>query len=494
VTYVPDPNFFGEDSFTYSISDGNGGTDTATVTVTVQPVNDPPTFTNEFIDGGSAEAGEPYAGSIAGTASDLDGNPVSYSVVSGPAWLAMSSDGTMSGIPSNGDAGLNYFTVQASDGTLADTAELRIDVAIPPPFVDQLANGQVLTWGSASGSYVNTHTDDDNVQSITEAVSNGKPTNRVSRLQFEWTFEVESGNAVTLFANVWGSASSDGDQFAFSYSTDGSFFVPAFTVDGTSGSGNFEAVPLPASAAGTVYVRVEDTDRAKGATAQDTVYVDQLFIRSESNVSGPLPASPTGLAAHAVSSSRIDLNWTDNSLDELGFSVERSLNGVSFSDIGSVAAGVTSFTDTGLASSTTFHYRVRAFNSAGDSGYSNVEQATTADSATPPPGLHIADLDGSAEVNSKRWDATVEAQVVDAGGAPVSNATVSGAWRIGGGGSCTTDSSGICRLTKTRIKASVPSLAFTVNDVMHSALPYVPGDNEDPDNDSNGTVINIDQP
>ena len=42
VTYTPDANFFGTDSFTYTISDGNGGTDTATVNVTVTTVNDAP--------------------------------------------------------------------------------------------------------------------------------------------------------------------------------------------------------------------------------------------------------------------------------------------------------------------------------------------------------------------------------------------------------------------------------------------------------------------
>ena len=42
ITYTPDADFNGSDSFTYTISDGNGGTDTATVTVTVDPVNDAP--------------------------------------------------------------------------------------------------------------------------------------------------------------------------------------------------------------------------------------------------------------------------------------------------------------------------------------------------------------------------------------------------------------------------------------------------------------------
>ena len=44
IAYTPNPDFHGQDSFTYTVSDGIGGTDTATVSVTVTPVNDPPTF------------------------------------------------------------------------------------------------------------------------------------------------------------------------------------------------------------------------------------------------------------------------------------------------------------------------------------------------------------------------------------------------------------------------------------------------------------------
>ncbi|MFC1610846.1 Ig-like domain-containing protein, partial [Myxococcota bacterium] len=47
LTYAPNADFFGGDTFTYTISDGNGGSDTATVTVTVNNVNDDPTATND---------------------------------------------------------------------------------------------------------------------------------------------------------------------------------------------------------------------------------------------------------------------------------------------------------------------------------------------------------------------------------------------------------------------------------------------------------------
>ncbi|CAN0598551.1 unnamed protein product, partial [Laminaria digitata] len=42
VSYSPDADFHGTDSFTYEISDGNGGSDSATATITVNPVNDEP--------------------------------------------------------------------------------------------------------------------------------------------------------------------------------------------------------------------------------------------------------------------------------------------------------------------------------------------------------------------------------------------------------------------------------------------------------------------
>jgi hypothetical protein len=91
------------------------------------------------------------------------------------------------------------------------------------------------------------------------------------------------------------------------------------------------------------------------------------------------PAAPTGLGATAVSSSQINLNWTDNSDNETGFRIERCTGDGcnTFAQIATVGANVTSYSNTGLSASTTYKYRVRAYNSGGDSAYSNVADATT---------------------------------------------------------------------------------------------------------------------
>jgi subtilisin family serine protease len=88
------------------------------------------------------------------------------------------------------------------------------------------------------------------------------------------------------------------------------------------------------------------------------------------------PAMPSLLAAGTLSSSQIDLTWTDNSSDESGFKIERKTGSQgTYSHIATVRASVDS--DTGLSEATTYYYRVCAFNSAGNSNYSNEAHATT---------------------------------------------------------------------------------------------------------------------
>lgn len=90
------------------------------------------------------------------------------------------------------------------------------------------------------------------------------------------------------------------------------------------------------------------------------------------------PPAPTNLTASAVSSSRINLNWADNSANETGFKIERSTNaGTNWLLKDSVGANVIAYSDSGLTANTIYHYRVYAYNSAGNSQYSNVAFDTT---------------------------------------------------------------------------------------------------------------------
>ena len=90
--------------------------------------------------------------------------------------------------------------------------------------------------------------------------------------------------------------------------------------------------------------------------------------------------------AHQVNAASFQISWTDNSQDEDGFSIERKLqsNGT-YAVIATVGPNVTSYTDSSLANSTAYCYRVNAFNSAGNSAYTN-EACGTPSATTPPPG------------------------------------------------------------------------------------------------------------
>ena len=130
ITYTPTADATGADSFSYIISDGSLSA-TATVSLMISAVNDAPVFGVDPINKPSATEDVVYADSLASLAADVDaGDVLSYSKVSGPAWLTIATDGTLSGTPSNGDVGANMFVVKVEDEVSAsDTATLSISIA-----------------------------------------------------------------------------------------------------------------------------------------------------------------------------------------------------------------------------------------------------------------------------------------------------------------------------------------------------------------------------
>lgn len=96
------------------------------------------------------------------------------------------------------------------------------------------------------------------------------------------------------------------------------------------------------------------------------------------------PAAPSGLSASPASASQVNLSWIDNSAGETGFKIERKTGaGGTYSQIAVTTDNATAYSDAAVTASTTYVYRVKAFNAGGDSAYSGEGAATT---PAPPAG------------------------------------------------------------------------------------------------------------
>ncbi|QFU21864.1 PKD domain-containing protein [Shewanella eurypsychrophilus] len=273
-------------------------------------------------------------------------------------------------------AGSYTATLTVTDN-LGDSDVVSIGISVDaPPFIDQFAYGEVVGSGSINGNYSDTYPNSGSQQSIMERESGGKPANRHSFLEHTWLFNILAGDVVTLHLDANMLASSDGDSMLFSYSTNGGSSYSQFAAL-TSGYASYSSL-LPAGSSGEVRVKVEDSNQNSGNRSRDTVSVSSLYIRSETDESQEAPNPASGLSATAISSIQIDLEWIDNSDNETGFDIERTLSGTgSWALVTTVAANSSSFNDTGLNPLTSYDYRVIALNGAGSSVASDTASATT---------------------------------------------------------------------------------------------------------------------
>jgi CshA-type fibril repeat protein len=128
ITFTPDQDFNGPTTIEYTVSDGNGGTDTATVTVDVNPVNDDPVAGN---DSATTDEDTPVIIDVLANDTDVDGDDLEVIAVGDPAngTAEINPDGTITYTPDPDYNGPDSFTYTVSDGNGGtDTATVTIDV------------------------------------------------------------------------------------------------------------------------------------------------------------------------------------------------------------------------------------------------------------------------------------------------------------------------------------------------------------------------------
>ena len=135
---------------------------------------------------------------------------------------------------------------------------------------------------------------------------------------------------------------------------------------------------------------------------QTTSNILNAFASSTAPTGEVAPSAPSDLVAAEMSSSRIDLRWTDNATNETSYTVERSPDGTANWTVltTSLAADSTGYSDTGLSPNTTYYYRIKATNGTNESDYSNVASDTTEGDTAVVFSDDFTGPDGAG------WDAT----------------------------------------------------------------------------------------
>jgi hypothetical protein len=138
-TYTPAANFNGSDSFAFKANDGTADSTVATVTLSVTPANDGPTANNQNV-----ATLEDTSKAITLTGTDIDGDTLSFSVVTAPAKGTLSGTApTLTYTPNANASGSDSFTFRVSDGTV-NSSTVTVTISIASANDAPAANGQAV--------------------------------------------------------------------------------------------------------------------------------------------------------------------------------------------------------------------------------------------------------------------------------------------------------------------------------------------------------------
>ena len=256
-----------------------------------------------------------------------------------------------------GKQGNVYLVDTANMGKFSATTDnvVQEQVAIGEAFTTPVFFNGMLYYGAAV----------DNIKAFTIANAQMSTTPIESAIQMNWP-----GSTMSISANgtssgvVWAIDNGTQALHAFSAGTLGGELWNSTQASGNSDSiGTTQKFAAPIVADGQVFCPT--------ATA--------LVVYGPPPAASTAPAAPTNLAATVISALQINLSWTDNSTNENGFSIEQSTDGINFSQVGTVATNVTTYSaETNITAGSTYYFRVRAFNGTTNSTYSTYSNVVTA--------------------------------------------------------------------------------------------------------------------
>jgi hypothetical protein len=274
------------------------------------------------------------------------------------------------------------------------------------------------------------------LQKIKVTAPNGGETFKAGdEVKISWTSTVKGGE-INLYYTMDGPASNNLIKIAEKLPNNGSY---QWTVPNKAGS--------------NVVIEVRwkyyDNETNAWAYASDTsdsgfsITSPAIIIRPDLNIpiQITLPrdflAAPTGLTVTPYLSSRLDLYWKDNSVNETGFVIERKTAGGFYNQIATVGPDTTKYSDTNAALGTTYYYRVKAAGSL-DSGYSNEASGVLLKYAVvpdinfailipeAPSGLAAASVTNDPQAVKLTWQASDS----DIGGYIIERKSGSGDWEM----------------------------------------------------------------
>ena len=406
LTYTPNPNFAGTDMFAFRASDGMATSAVATVTIIVTPLNDAPVAFNSTV----ASVEDDWSTAIVLSGADADGDPLTYTIQTPPA------HGTLTRLsffvsylwryrPDPNYNGPDSFTFTVSDGVLFSLpATVTINVA--PVNDPPVATGQNLTTQEDVAlpiTVIASDVDGDPLAyDIAVAPAHGNLSGSGPNYVYtpapnyngpdQFVFSVTDAAGVTASATNYLTIQPVADPpvaipqtVTTPYNTPVNILLTGSDPDGDLQGFYVTGLPQNGTLAGTPPFLTFTPDTGfSGTSALQFIARDSTTTSAPVNVTiavqaaTSIPAAPSGLSATAVSSSQINLSWTDNAgYNEDGFKVERSSNGNSWTQIATSGPNVTTYASTGLNANRTYYYRVRAYNMLGNSAYSGTASAKT---------------------------------------------------------------------------------------------------------------------